>query len=213
MPALAGAERTVWATSLPRGQELSMRDTDAGALVVRATAGDQRAWNELVDRYGRLLWSVARAHQLSQADAADVVQTTWLRLAENLASLRDPSAVGAWLATTVRRESVRLAREAKRVRTVDDRTWCAIGADAIPGPEAAVLRSETDRLLWQAFELLPERSKRLLRVLVAQPSSYREVAAALGMPVGSLGPTRARSLAQLRRNLSALGERSAASRR
>jgi RNA polymerase sigma factor (sigma-70 family) len=182
-----------------------MRDSDTNDLVARAAAGDRSAWDELVDRYGGLLWSIARAHRLSQADAADVVQITWLRLAERLGTLREPSSVRAWLATTARRESLRIVRETERVASLDDWTWSSLGADPTDGPEATVLRNERDRLLWQAFELLPEQSRRLLRLLVAEPSSYREVAAALDMPIGSIGPTRARSLAELRRNLAALG--------
>ncbi|HZG95557.1 MAG TPA: sigma-70 family RNA polymerase sigma factor, partial [Mycobacteriales bacterium] len=79
-------------------------------LVRAAADGDQRAWNALVDRFSRLVWAVARQHRLSEADAGDVAQATWLRLVENLASLREPEAVGGWLATTARREALRVIK-------------------------------------------------------------------------------------------------------
>jgi RNA polymerase sigma factor (sigma-70 family) len=92
----------------------------AAQLVEAAAHGDEDAWYALVDRYNGLLWSVARSHRLGMADAADVVQTAWLRLVERLSSLRDPERVGAWLATTTRRECLRTQRRAGRQVPTDD---------------------------------------------------------------------------------------------
>src|SRR3712207_1177504 len=90
------------------------QDSEVAALVGRARQGDQAAWSALVERHTGLLWSVARSFRFNDAVVADVVQTSWLRLVEHLDDLADPGAVGAWLATTVRRECLRLLRNARR---------------------------------------------------------------------------------------------------
>jgi RNA polymerase sigma factor (sigma-70 family) len=171
----------------------------AASLVAAAAKGDERAWGELVDRFGGLVWSVARSYRLSEADAADVSQTTWLRLAEHLGRLREPDLVGAWLATTARREALRVIRRASRVDALpEEGEW----ADAsIPAPESGLVDDERRAALWAAFAGLSERCRTLLRVLLADPEpSYEEVSTTLGMPVGSIGPTRARCLDELRRS-------------
>ncbi len=167
--------------------------------VRRAADGDATAWDELVDRFSGLVWSVARGHGLGAADAADVVQTTWLRLAESLARIRDPERVGAWLVTTARRESLRVLRRGQRSIP----SGVEIGADCVSpddsGPDARVLRLERDRAVWTAFGALPSMCRTLLRVLLADPApSYAEVSEALDMPIGSIGPRRARCLDRLR---------------
>jgi RNA polymerase sigma factor (sigma-70 family) len=181
-----------------------MEDRELAGVVHRAAAGDQQAWNQLVDRFSKLLWSITSGYRLSQADAADVLQTTWLRLLEHLDSVRDPERLGSWLATTTRRECLRTLRRANRLVPTDDDTRLAPEPDPTPGPEAALLQSERDQQLRQALALLPERSQRLLRI-AASGASYEEIAAALDMPIGSIGPTRARCLERLRRNLVAAG--------
>jgi RNA polymerase sigma factor (sigma-70 family) len=173
-------------------------DTSPGPLVSAASAGDQSAWDALVERYGGLVWSVARAHRLSQADAADVSQTTWLRLVEHLGRLRDPDKVGAWLAATARHECLRVIRHTGRF-VPDDDIELYQGADDVP-MHARLSAAEEQSALWRALEAIGERCRTLLRVLMADPPpSYDEVAAALSMPIGSIGPTRARCLEQLRR--------------
>jgi len=171
-------------------------------LLGAAGAGDSEAWNALVERYGRLVWSVARGFALSAADAADVSQTTWLRLVEHLGRLREPEALGGWLASTARHECLRVLRKSGRE---------VVGFDADidiesgePTPETVVLDGERDRLLWQSLGEISQRCQVLLRALATMPApSYQDVSAALGMPVGSIGPTRARCLDHLKKRLDA----------
>jgi RNA polymerase sigma factor (sigma-70 family) len=168
-----------------------------------AAAGDEAAWNHMVERYSSLLWAIARAHRLSSADAADVVQTTWLRCVEHLPAVRNPNALGAWLATTARRECLKVLRGAGRVHASPE---LEAVVDSRLGPAEALLLDERDTGLWKAFERLPSRDRSLLRVLMADPApSYEEVSAALDMPIGSIGPTRGRALERLRRELRRAG--------
>ena len=169
--------------------------SEVAELVAAAAEGDQVAWDGLVDRFNGLVWSVARAHRLSPVDAADVVQTTWLRLVEHLGRLQEPERVGAWLATTARRECLRVLRHSARQIPSEE-----LPEEASNAPlDAGLLSEERDRALWQAFGGLSARCQELLRVLVAEPPpSYEDVSAALDMPIGSIGPTRARCLERLR---------------
>jgi RNA polymerase sigma factor (sigma-70 family) len=168
---------------------------EVAELVRAAAEGDRDAWDALVDRFNGLVWSVARSHRLSAVDASDVVQTTWLRLVEHLGRLQDPERVGAWLATTARREALRTLRHSARQMPTEDLPETAGDATL----DAALLLEERDRALWQAFGALSERCQTLLRILVADPPpSYEEVSAALDMPIGSIGPTRQRCLERLR---------------
>jgi RNA polymerase sigma factor (sigma-70 family) len=180
-----------------------MDQTDLTELVRAASNGDQRAWEGLIGRFGGLVWSVARAHGLSGADAADVSQTAWLRLVEHLHRLRDPERVGTWLAATARHEALRTLRRARRQLPVGDDAEldAELGRSGPPveGPEARTLAAERSDLLWRAFAALPPRCQTLLRVLMADPPpSYQQVAVAMDMPIGSIGPTRGRCLNRLR---------------
>jgi RNA polymerase sigma factor (sigma-70 family) len=172
--------------------------SELGELVGSAAGGDQEAWDTLVDRFSGLVWSIARAHRLSPADAADVSQTTWLRLVEHLGRLRDPERIGGWLAATARHECLRVIRHAGRFVADGDVDLDAVGTE--PEPAALLLATERTAALWRAVDALPERCRMLIRVLMADPPpSYEDVAAALDMPIGSIGPTRARCLEQLKR--------------
>jgi RNA polymerase sigma factor (sigma-70 family) len=170
-----------------------------GPLLEAAAEGDGAAWDTLVERFTGLLWATARAHRLSTADAADVVQTTWLRLVENLGRIQDPERLGGWLATTARRECLVVLRRSHREPPIaDDRLLDSVPVQRTP-LDAALLVDERDAALWRVFDELPHRCRRLLRVLLADPApSYVEVAEALEMPVGSIGPTRQRCLSSLR---------------
>ncbi len=168
-------------------------------LIDAANAGDQVAWDAIVDRFNGLVWSTTRAHRLSAADAADVVQTTWLRLVEHLDRIRDPERLGAWLATTARHESLRLIRLHGRELPTDDAD--ALDSPGDDGVDHALLTAERDTALARALSTIGERCRALLRMLSApEPPSYEEIGAALGMPIGAIGPTRARCLDKLRRS-------------
>jgi RNA polymerase sigma factor (sigma-70 family) len=181
-----------------------MADEDEVTPLVRAAAaGDQGAWDQLVARYQGLLWAVTRSFRLYGHDAADVSQATWLRLVEHLGDIRDPTRVGSWLATTARRECLRRLRREGREEPIEvDDYNLPVDEDPPDAPERVVLTEERDRLLWEAVDQLAPRCQRLLRVLMADPPvSYQQVGAALDMPTGSIGPTRARCLDCLRRRL------------
>lgn len=168
--------------------------------VLLAQAGDVEAWSELVRRFEGLLRAVVGRYRLSSADAADVVQTTWLRLAENLNRLHDPSRVGPWLATTARRECLRTLRKLAR-ELPDEQPPEPADRDIAP-VDRKLLLAERDAELWSAFARLPARHQTLLRMVTAEPQvSYEQIAAALDMPIGSIGPTRARAFERLRREL------------
>jgi len=185
--------------AMPTDPERSRR---TGDLVTAAARGDDAAWKALVEQFSGLIWSVTRAYRLASADAADVFQVTWLRLAEHIGRLEHPEHVGAWLATTARREALRASRASARVVLTDDDAVFDAQEAGGETPEQAVLRSERADQLWRAFRTLPARCQMLLRLLMATPPpSYTEVAAALDRPVGSIGPTRARCLRLLREKL------------
>ena len=189
-----------------------MNPDDTGDLVRGAAGGDETAWRGLVARFSGLVWAVARAHRLANADAADVFQTTWLRLAEHIGRIEHPERVGAWLATAARRECLQNLRSAAKAAPTDDLdrldTTPAVGNPT----EEAVIAAETERedaaraeAMWRAFGQLSGRCRELLRILMATPPpSYAEVAAALGLPLGSIGPTRARCLQRLREEMAGI---------
>jgi RNA polymerase sigma factor (sigma-70 family) len=185
---------------------------DTGLLVLGAADGDEAAWHGLVTRFSGLVWAVARAHRLPHADAADVYQTTWLRLAEHIGRIEHPDRVGAWLATAARRECLQSLRSAAKAAPTDDMDRLDI-TPAVGNPtEEAVIAAETERedaaraaAMWRAFGQLSGRCRELLRILMATPPpSYAEVAAALGLPLGSIGPTRARCLQRLREEMAGI---------
>jgi RNA polymerase sigma factor (sigma-70 family) len=181
---------------------------DLDRLVRAAADGDQAAWNAIVDRFGALLWATCRAHRLSASDAGDVCQLTWLRLLEHLDTIRDPARLPGWLATTCRRECLVVLRRNRRLQPVDDDRLLHLGPDETPA-DLPLMVADRDAGLWQAFSRLSLRCQQILRLLVVAPEngppSYQLVAQALGLPTGSLGPTRGRCLAQLREMLDAEG--------
>ncbi|MCL2770073.1 MAG: sigma-70 family RNA polymerase sigma factor [Solirubrobacterales bacterium] len=172
---------------------------EVARLVRAAAAGDQQSWNELVQEFGGMIRAIARAHRLCDADAADVAQATWLELFDHLDRLREPGRVGAWLATTARHECLAVLRHSQR------NVPCAESAfeqECTESPDERLLTAERDTALWRGFSRLRTSDQRLLRMLMAEPSpAYEEVSAALDMPVGSIGPTRARALGRLRRQI------------
>lgn len=174
-----------------------------GACLVRARSGDTAALGEIVTELNPLLWHVARGEGLGIEESADVVQTSWLELVRRLHEIRSPQALTSWLITTTRREAWRV-RELSRRQAPDGAAWLDLAVDPDPGPGERLLADERDQVLWRHVERLPERCRKLLRIVahVARPD-YASVARALGMPVGSIGPTRGRCLARLRETLQA----------
>ena len=179
-------------------------DDPVPGLVQAAAAGDAYAWEQLVDRFGGLVWSICRTYRLNDDDAADAAQLTWLRLLENLDRIRDPRRLAGWLATTCRRECQALLRRSRAAVSVEDERLDRLLGGGAPADEPTLTADEY-AVLWQAFQRLSEWCQRVLRALVVEaeegPPSYRLIAAQLHTSVGSLGPTRARCLGQLRKLL------------
>jgi RNA polymerase sigma factor (sigma-70 family) len=184
---------------------------DVSALVRAAAGGEEDAWDALVDLFGELIWAVARGLGLSQADAADVCQTTWLRLAEHVSRLREPDRVGAWLATTARNEALRtLKRAARQVPTGWEVEPARNRGYDEPPPDQRLLEDERNAALWQAFNDLSGPCKVLLRYLIVEPPpTYAEVSAVLDIPTGTIGPRRNRCLDHLRRSSAVCGQQGA----
>ncbi len=189
-----------------------MESAEVTMLVERAAEGDPTAWDAIVDEYAGLLWSVVRGFRLNEAQAADAVQTTWLRLVEHVADLREPQHLAGWLKTTASRVCLQVIRQGGREQAVDwgeDRSGsCSVWCDdpEQDGPEVSALRQEHLSLVRQVLADLPDRHRQLLELLVASPPvSYRDISVRLGMPIGSIGPTRARLLARLREALLSVG--------
>lgn len=192
---------TYGGTAIDARREIAPHESELATLVKEAAEGDDRAWVALVDRFSGLVWSVARSFRLRPDDAAEVVQTTWLRLVEHLGDIREPERVGAWLATTARRLSLATIRHSGRDIPTDFIDNQLVSPDQISELDAALDARQAQAALKRAVEELPEPGRALLRVLSADPApTYAEVAAALDMPIGSIGPTRARSLERLRRS-------------
>ncbi|MEJ3750778.1 sigma-70 family RNA polymerase sigma factor [Actinomycetes bacterium KLBMP 9797] len=166
-------------------------------------AGDPAALERLVRLLTPVLWHVVRAYGLDRETAEDVVQTTWLALVRNAASVRDGQAVLRWATTTARREAWRVSRAGKR-EDVAEPEILAAALPPVDGPDGAVLAEHTARTLWRHFAALPERCRRLLRVIAFEDRpDYASLATELGVPVGSIGPTRGRCLDKLRGRLAA----------
>jgi RNA polymerase sigma factor (sigma-70 family) len=169
-------------------------------LVPLAAAGDKRAWERLVDQYSRLIWAMTRDFKLRETDAADVVQATWLRLLEHIGRIEYPERIASWLATTARHECLRHLAASKRVMLVEDQD-VTFGNSVVPQPDVdeRLLAEESSRAVREAVAQLPSRSQLLIELLMADPPvSYSEISDQLGLPIGSIGPTRGRCLDRLR---------------
>jgi RNA polymerase sigma factor (sigma-70 family) len=180
-------------------------DRSVTALVEAAQNGEKAAWDEIVQRYAALVWSVCRRHRLTDADCEDVAQNVWMQLIRHLRSLREPAALPGWLATTTARECLRTIRSAA---TANRPGPDAVGAeladladtDAV-SIEDLLIEKQRRAALLVAVELLPDDCRRLLRLLAEDPPvPYAEIADRLGVPVGTIGPRRGRCLARLRRS-------------
>jgi RNA polymerase sigma factor (sigma-70 family) len=200
---LAAAARRPGPAAPTRKEAQPMNDNPVvTGLVTRARSGDQQAWDALVERYAPLIWSICRSYRLDDADAQDAGQQVWLRLAAQIDTIREPAALGGWLATTTRRECLKVLRAAQR----------SPAAGYLPDPqtlpderaataEQELLTAERHAALREAFEDLPPCWQQLIALLVADPPvPYAEISVRLGIPVGSIGPNRSRCLDKLRRH-------------
>jgi RNA polymerase sigma factor (sigma-70 family) len=171
------------------------------AMVNRAAAGDQGAWNRLVERYSPLVWSICLRYRLDRQDSDDVGQSVWLLLVERIGMLREPAALPGWLATTTQRECLRVLRTSRRhdhAELPDEQLSLDLDAAMI---EEELLAAERETAVRAAFAELPRSCRELLAMLISdQPHSYEEISATLGMRVGSIGPMRARCLDRLRQS-------------
>jgi RNA polymerase sigma factor (sigma-70 family) len=191
-------------TALPAQELFSLDvaapvDDDITAVVRRAGGGDMQAWNLLVDQYGRLIWSITARFKLIESDAADVVQTTWMRLIEHIDRIEQPDRIGSWLASTARNECLRHVAARKRLVLVhEDAEFDGVDYHG-PAVDEALLAAESAQVVRDAMAHLPAQWQQLLELLMADPPiSYAEISDQLGLPVGSIGPTRGRCLAKLR---------------
>ncbi|MGH2941236.1 MAG: RNA polymerase sigma factor [Solirubrobacteraceae bacterium] len=173
--------------------------TRAHTLVRAACTSENDAWPSLVARYDRFVRTIVRSYRLQPSDVDNVVQTTWMRLYQHIDRLREPAAITGWLATTARREAMRLLQAQVREQLTDDPE---LGDNsACEFPDAHILAEEDRLVLAQAIAALPERQRKLMTLLATQPDAdYGRISATLGMPHGSIGPTRARGLTRLRRD-------------
>ncbi len=172
---------------------------DVAELVRRAAAGESWAWERLIDQYSRLIWAITRDFKLVESDAADVAQVTWLRLLENIHKIENPDRVGSWLASTARNECLRCLSNRKRVVLAEDEEVLQSGATPEPEVDAGLLLAERSEMVREAMARLPWRWQCMLDMLMADPpASYAEISDQLGLPIGSIGPTRSRCLARLR---------------
>ena len=176
-------------------------DPTVVALVTRAAGGDPTAWDEIVERYGPLVWSICARFQLGSHDREDVAQNVWLLLVEQLGKLREPAALPGWIATTTHRECLRVvtaARKSERLGTGIDDALQFVDNTVI---DEEILMAERNAALRAAFAELPARCQQLLAMLTSDPpSSYAEISDKMQIPVGSIGPQRARCLERLRRS-------------
>jgi RNA polymerase sigma factor (sigma-70 family) len=180
-------------------ENLESGDLDIAALLRRAANGDKHSWSRLVDQYNRLIWSITARFKLAESDAADVVQTTWMRLIEHIGRIEQPDRVGSWLAATARNECLRHVAARKRIVLVHEDIEFDGADNHGPAIDEALLAAERAQVVRDAIAHLPMQWQQLLEFLMADPPiSYAEISDQLGLPVGSIGPTRGRCLAKLR---------------
>lgn len=184
-------------------------DDPVSALVHAAANGSAPAWEALVDRFAPLVWNICMRYKLSKDDAADVCQNVWLRLTERLDTIREPSALAGWLATTSRRECLATFRNHRS--EVPNPMEMDVADDVeSTDPARNVLFEERHAALLAALAELPEAGRTLLLLLMDDPPRpYREISDELGIPIGSIGPTRARYLERLRHSPALAGFRPA----
>ncbi len=191
-------------TVTPSGAGLAATP-DTAALLLAVEQGDKSAWDEIVRRYGGIVSATVRSFRLQDADTHDAIQMTWLRLMTNAHRVQDPERLSGWLVTTARHECLSILRQSKRTVHRDEAAFSTV-ADPSVDPEQSFLTAETVLTLHNLVAELPLRGRALLQALFSDnPRPYAEIARLTGIPVGSMGPTRARALRQLRRMIDERG--------
>jgi RNA polymerase sigma factor (sigma-70 family) len=176
-------------------------DPSVVALVARAARNDQGAWNEIVDRYAPLVWAICARFGLNSQDREDVGQSVWLLLVEQLGKLREPAALPGWLATTTHRECLRVLESARKSERLGSQLDDAVQFVDDTVIEEEILMAELNASLRAAFAELPPRCQHLLGLLMSDPPTpYADISTRIGIPVGSIGPQRARCLDRMRRS-------------
>jgi RNA polymerase sigma factor (sigma-70 family) len=188
-----------------------MEQSDA-ELVMACRRGDEAAWETLVERYQRLIYSIPRRAGLDEDTASEIFQSVFASLIEKLDQIEQPERLGAWLTTTTKRETWHLIFKAKKLRTEtlhesEEPRQAIEFPDSAPLADEVLLRLESQNLVRQAVQSLDERCHSLLKMLfyAPEPPAYADITAALGIPSGSIGPTRARCLQKLLAMLEADG--------
>ena len=190
------AQHSSAAMVVPRHDDGSL---DISQLVRRAAMGDRSAWEQLVDQYSRLIWAMTRDFKLPESDAADVVQVTWLRLLEHIDRIEHPDRIGSWLATTARHECLRHIAARSKVMLFHDDEVALASTVHQPEVDERLLADERAEAVRDALSRLPWRWQKLLELLMADPPTpYTDISSQLGLPIGSIGPTRRRCLERLR---------------
>ena len=187
-------ESTVRCSDLYHFEVAPHTDSSNASLLSAADAGSRHAWDELLERYHRLVWWVLSPYRLDRATAEDVYQTVWCKLVENLGSIRNPDYLASWLSTTARNEAMRVSKKLSRETPTEFEDKFV----ALDSPESETIDNDERRRIGEAFLNLDEPCRQLLALLTVDPPlTYTEVAETIGKPVGSLGPTRSRCLAKL----------------
>jgi RNA polymerase sigma factor (sigma-70 family) len=199
MPPVTTAGRMRLAHTADRVEPAGMPDAGLAALVCAARRGDDGAWTALVGRFDGRVRAIARSYRLSPADVDDVAQATWLHLLEDIDKLREPAAIGAWLATATRRAALRSLQGPVREQPTADPY---LGDRAEPDQaDRDLLAAERSAVVSRALDTLPDRHRRLMRLLLTQQDpDYRKISTLLDMPLGSIGPIRGRCLQRLQRH-------------
>lgn len=180
--------------------------TNVADLLQLISEKNSTAWEEIIRRYGNIVFAAVRSFQLQEADTLDAVQMTWLRLAKNAPQVQYPQQLAGWLTTTARREALHILRQQAKHPTIPIDTIANNLTAPTADPEQPIIRRETQRMLRDLIAELPPRQRTLLQALFTEnPPHYTQIAHTLQIPLGGIGPTRARALHQLRRKLHHLG--------
>jgi RNA polymerase sigma factor (sigma-70 family) len=177
----------------------TMQTEDLSTLVQAIIGGNEEAWNELVSRFARLVAVIIRRYRLSPSDTEDVSQLVWLRLIEHVSQIREPAALPAWVATTTRHECLRCLRSNSRSVAMDPVLLSELAGVDQNDVDEALIAAERRRVLLDGLAELPPHHRELLLLLAADPPlGYAEIGEILGIPIGSIGPSRGRALDKLR---------------